>query len=197
VSTEKWSHDRQGLTQEHAMLSSKAKYALRAVVCLAENTEDGIWLQTGEVAEREQVPRKFLEAIFVQLRDHGILESRRGAQGGYRLLRQPAAISVADIIRVVDGPLALTPCASRTRFRQCPDCVEIGLCRLQPVMQQARNAVADILENCSLAQLAGNKERPQQVKAKPTRKRNPHISETKRHVRRGSNAPMSQSMRSN
>ena len=136
------------------MLSSKAKYALRAILRLAEAGAAGSWLQTNEVAEQEQVPRKFLEAIFVQLRDHGIIESRRGAQGGHRLLRDPATVSVADIIRILDGPLALTPCASRTRFRQCPDCVDISRCRLQPLMQQARDAVAGVLENCSLAQLA-------------------------------------------
>lgn len=136
------------------MLSSKAKYALRAVLRLAHAAPNGAWLQTGDVAEQEKVPRKFLEAIFVQLRDHDIIESRRGAQGGYRLLREATAISVADIIRIVDGPLALTSCASRTRFRQCPDCVDVTVCRLQPLMQRARDAVADVLENCSLAQLA-------------------------------------------
>jgi Rrf2 family protein len=136
------------------MLSSKAKYALRAILRLAEHAPTGEWLQTSDVAEHEQVPRKFLEAIFVQLRDHGIIESRRGAQGGHRFLRDPATVSVADIIRILDGPLALTPCASRTRFRQCADCVDISECRLQPLMQEARDAVAEILENCSLAELA-------------------------------------------
>jgi DNA-binding IscR family transcriptional regulator len=95
----------------------------------------------------------------------------------------PAAVSTADIIRIIDGPLALTPCASRTRFRQCPDCVDISLCRLQPVMQQARNAVANVLENCSLAQLARNtKRRPPAGlnKAGPKRIRKPRLSITKR-----------------
>ena len=137
------------------MLSSKAKYALRALLRLVENTSAGSWIQTGEVAEQERVPRKFLEAIFVQLRDQGIIESRRGAQGGYRLVRNPASVSVADVIRILDGPLALTPCASRTRYRQCADCVDVKKCRLQPLMQEARDAVADVLENCSLSQLAG------------------------------------------
>jgi Rrf2 family protein len=136
------------------MLSSKAKYAVRAAVHLAERASAGTWAQAGEVAEQEQIPRKFLETILVQLRDHGLVESRRGAQGGHRLARDPAAISVADVIRVVDGPLALTPCASRTRFRQCVDCVAVEQCRLQPLMQRARDAVAAVLENCSLAALA-------------------------------------------
>ena len=136
------------------MLSSKAKYALRAILRLAEYAPTRVWLQTNDVAEQEQVPRKFLEAIFVQLRDHGIIESRRGAQGGHRFLKDPATVSVADIIRILDGPLALTPCASRTRFRPCPDCVDVSECRLRSLMQQARDAVAGVLENCSLAELA-------------------------------------------
>jgi Rrf2 family protein len=155
------------------MLSSKTKYALRAILLLAENAPEGIWLHTNDVAEREKVPRKFLEAIFVQLRDHGIIESRRGALGGHRLLRDPASVSIADVIRVLDGPLALTPCASRTRFRQCADCVNISECRLQPLMQQARDAVAGVLENCSLAKLAStqrsSKSRPPADKAAAAR----------------------------
>jgi Rrf2 family protein len=154
------------MPQELRMLSSKAKYALRALLRLVENASAGSWLQTGEVAELEQVPRKFLEAIFVQLRYQGIIESRRGAQGGYRLVRDPASVSVADVIRILDGPLALTPCASRTRYRQCADCVDVKKCRLQPLMQEACDAVADVLENCSLSQLAGKpKARADAIKA--------------------------------
>jgi Rrf2 family protein len=136
------------------MLSSKAKYAVRAAVHLATLAPDAAWAQASAIAEDQAIPRKFLEMILVQLRDHGIVESRRGAQGGYRLLRDPARVSLADLIRIVDGPLALTPCASRTRFRQCTDCVAVSKCRLQPVMQQARDAVAAVLEQCSLASLA-------------------------------------------
>ena len=164
------------------MLSSKAKYALRAILRLAEVTSEGIWLQTNDVAEHEQVPRKFLEAIFVQLRDHGIIESRRGAQGGHRLLRDPKTVSVADIIRVLDGPLALTPCASRTRFRQCVDCVDISKCRLQPLMQQARDAVASVLESCSLAELASTQ---RTIAVRASKRRRPttgsRLSRTGRH----------------
>jgi Rrf2 family protein len=136
------------------MLSSKAKYAVRAVALLAERRRPGAWTQMAEVAGPEQIPRKFLEAILAELRGHGIVESRRGSQGGHRLVGSPADISVADIIRIVDGPLALTPCASRTRFRQCSDCVDIQQCRLQSLMVKARDAVAGVLENCSIADLA-------------------------------------------
>ena len=88
----------------------------------------------------------------MQLRDHGIVESRRGSHGGHHLSRDPSEFSVADIIRIFDGPLALTPCASVTRFRPCTDCVDIADCRLQHLMRQARDAVAEVLENCSLAE---------------------------------------------
>ena len=139
------------------MLSSKAKYAVRAAVFLAGRARSGDWAQAAEVAEEEAIPRKFLELILAQLRDHGLIESRRGAQGGYRLLRAPERVSVADLIRVVDGPLALTSCASRTRFRPCGDCVDIRTCRLQPLMLRARDAVAGVLEHCSLAELAAER----------------------------------------
>jgi Rrf2 family protein len=145
------------------MLSSKAKYAARAALYLAAHARGGVWARASEVAEKQAIPRKFLETIMVQLRDSGIVESRRGAQGGYRLLRDSARISLADIIRVVDGPLALTPCASRTRFRPCTDCVDAGNCRLRPVMRQARDAVAAVLEQCSLATLAVSAPRPRRA----------------------------------
>jgi Rrf2 family protein len=151
---------------EQEMLSSKAKYAVRAALCLAVRSRDGKWTQAAEVAEQEKIPRKFLEAILVQLRDQGILESRRGAMGGHRLLRDAEAISIADIIRIVDGPLALTPCASRTRFRQCMDCVDVQECRLRSLMLQARDAVAGVLENQSLASLAAE-ELPRTARRSP------------------------------
>jgi Rrf2 family protein len=136
------------------MLSSKAKYALRAATFLAERYFADGWLPTFAIAEREGIPRKFLEAILVQLRDNGVIDSRRGSLGGHRLAREPSSISVADIIRAIDGPLALTPCASVTRFRPCIDCGDVKTCRLRHLMREARDAVAAVLENHSLSSLA-------------------------------------------
>jgi Rrf2 family protein len=147
------------------MLSSKAKYAVRAATMLAERADTEAWTQTAEIAERERIPRKFLETILVQLRDHGVVESRRGSHGGHHLSHEAAEISVADIIRIFDGPLALTPCASVTRFRACTDCVDIAACRLQHLMRQARDAVAGVLENCSLAELAVPRRRQRKTRA--------------------------------
>jgi Rrf2 family protein len=135
------------------MLSSKAKYALRAVVFLSEKHREQTWALTSDIAESQDIPKKFLEAILVELRDHGIVDSRRGRYGGHRLARPPARIAVGDVIRVIDGPLALTPCSSRTQYGACADCVDPVICALRPVLQEARDAVAGVLDGCTLAQL--------------------------------------------
>ncbi len=140
-----------------SMLSSKAKYALRASICLAEKHRDQTWILASDIAESEDLPRKFLEAILVELRDHGIVDSRRGRYGGYRLAHPPSRISIGDIIRIVDGPLALTPCSSRTQYGACTDCVDPVICALRPVLQEARDAVAGVLDGCTMAQLARNR----------------------------------------
>ena len=134
------------------MLSSKAKYGLRAAALLAG--AGGQWLNSTELAARGVVPRKFLEAILVELRNHEVIESRRGPAGGHRLLMAPEAVRVADLIRIFDGPLALTPCTSRTQFGPCRDCPDLEACKLRHVLQQARDAVAGVLEGYSLADLA-------------------------------------------
>jgi Rrf2 family protein len=140
-----------------SMLSSKAKYALRAAVFLSEKHRDQTWAMAADIAESEDIPKKFLEAILVELRDHGIVHSRRGRYGGYRLAHPPSRIAVGDVIRIIDGPLALTPCSSRTQYGACADCVDPVICALRPVLQKARDAVAAVLDGCNLAQLARNR----------------------------------------
>ncbi|HTZ70307.1 MAG TPA: Rrf2 family transcriptional regulator [Acetobacteraceae bacterium] len=135
------------------MLTSRAKYALRATLTLAEHHADRGWTSAGDIAESADVPKKFLEAILTQLRDQGLVESRRGPAGGHRLIADPATVSVADVIRSIDGPLAMTPCASATAFRACDDCADIETCRLRFVMRAARDAAAAVLEQCSLGDI--------------------------------------------
>jgi Rrf2 family protein len=135
------------------MLTSRAKYALRASVVLAELYPAASWTSAADLAEAADVPRKFLEAILTQLREQGLVESRRGPAGGHRLTAPPATISVADVIRSIDGPLAMTPCASLSAFRACDDCVDIETCRLRHIMRQARDAAASVLEQHSLADI--------------------------------------------
>jgi Rrf2 family protein len=140
------------------MLTSRAKYALRASVALADAYPAATWNSATALAITAQVPRKFLEAILTQLRDQGLVESRRGPAGGHRLTAPPASISVAAIIRGIDGPLALTPCASTTAFSACADCVKVETCRLRHVMRLARDAAAAVLEHHSLADILAHVE---------------------------------------
>jgi Rrf2 family protein len=135
------------------MLSSKAKYALRAALVLADKTAAGEWTSAAAIANEATIPVKFLEAILVQLRDHGLVESRRGPNGGHRLNVPPEDVSIADIMRIIDGPIALTPCASRTQFSACADCVDLKVCQLRALMLRVRDAAAAELEGCSLADL--------------------------------------------
>jgi Rrf2 family protein len=123
---------------------------------LARNAAEDAWTPSSDIAERAGIPRKFLEAILVELRDVGLVESRRGPGGGHRLGRPARDISVADVLRCIDGPLALTPCASRSRFGPCTDCEEMAFCPLKGLMRQTRDAVAEVLENSSLVSLVAS-----------------------------------------
>jgi Rrf2 family protein len=136
------------------MLSSKARYALRALVELAR--ADGAQITAGDLAQRADAPRKFLEAILLELARRGVVVSRRGKLGGYILARAPAAISFAEVIRVIDGPLALAPCVSRLAFRKCDDCPDLATCSIREALLRARDATADVLESYSLAEAAAS-----------------------------------------
>jgi Rrf2 family protein len=134
------------------MLSQKARYGLRALVELAR--ADGVQLTSGELALRADAPRKFLEAILLELARNRVVVSRRGKFGGYTLARPAPDITFAEIIRIIDGPLALAPCVSRTAFRKCDDCPDLATCSLREALLRARDATADVLEGYSLADAA-------------------------------------------
>jgi len=130
------------------MLSQKARYALRAMIELARAEGQ---LTAGDLSQRADAPRKFLEAILLSLGRQGLVISRRGKFGGYRLGRPADQISFAEIIRLVDGPLALTPCVSRTAFKRCDDCRDLATCALREALLRARDATAAVLEGYSLS----------------------------------------------
>lgn len=136
------------------MLSQKARYALRALVELAR--AEGEQVTAGELATRADAPRKFLEAILLEMSRRRLVISRRGKFGGYTLARPPAEISFAEVIRVLDGPLALAPCVSVTAFRKCDDCPELAGCSLREALRRARDATAEVLEGYSLADAAAS-----------------------------------------
>ena len=134
------------------MLSQKARYALRSLVALAR-AEDA-QLTAGDLSTRAGAPRKFLEAILLELARRQIVTSRRGKFGGYALARPASEITFAEVIRVIDGPLALAPCVSRTAFRKCAGCEDLATCPLREALMMARDATAHILEGYSLADAA-------------------------------------------
>ena len=132
------------------MLSQKARYALRAMLHLANQKRDEPTL-IGEIAEEQNVPKKFLELILLDLKKRGLVHSVRGRNGGYVLGRDPDEISFAEVIRIIDGPLALAPCASRKAYRKCEDCLDVRTCSIRKALIIARDATANVLEGISLS----------------------------------------------
>src|SRR5215510_16567656 len=131
------------------MLSQKARYALKALFALAARPP-GETVMIAEIVAQARVPRKFLEQILLDLKKRGIVHSQRGKHGGYALGRTADKISFAEVIRVIDGPLALAPCASVTAYRRCDDCMDEATCTLHRVLVAVQRATADILENRTL-----------------------------------------------
>jgi Rrf2 family protein len=149
------------------MLSQKARYALRALYVLVAKPP-GSTAGIAEIATEAHAPRKFLEQILLDLKKRGIVHSQRGKHGGYGLARPAEKISFAEIIRAIDGPLALSPCVSVTAYRRCDDCLDEGTCVTRKVLLAVRDATAGILETRTLAEALAALPAPAQ---KPTPKR--------------------------
>ena len=134
------------------MLSRKSKYGLKALLVLAEKAGSGPVL-ISELSARDRIPKKFLEAILLELKRHGMVHSKKGKGGGYVLGRKPTEITVGQVIRVLEGPLALTPCVSVTAYRRCEECPDEEGCGVRLAMKEVRDATASILDHTSLAAL--------------------------------------------
>ena len=134
------------------MLTRKSKYGLKALLVLAAEFEGGPLL-ISELADRERLPKKFLEAILLELKRHGLLHSKKGRGGGYYLTRDPSHVMVGEVIRILDGPLALIPCVSQTAYRKCDECLDERTCGIRFAMKEVRDATAQILDHTSLASL--------------------------------------------
>ena len=133
------------------MLTQRSRYALRAMLFLAEAPPGGRPIPMTRIAAEANVPRKFLELILADLRDAGLLHSHRGKLGGYRLSRPTHLVSLGEVIRVIEGPLALVPCVSRTAYRSCGDCHDEATCAIRHAMMRVRDETAHILDGTSLA----------------------------------------------
>ena len=131
------------------MLSRKSKYGLKALLVLAQEAGRGPIL-ISELAAREAIPRKFLEAILLELKRHGLVQSRKGKGGGYFLRRAPAEITFGDVIRMLEGPLAMVPCVSQMAYTKCAECVDEQTCGVRLAMKEVRDATAKILDHTTL-----------------------------------------------
>jgi Rrf2 family protein len=139
-------------TWERALLTNKGKYGLKALVHLAGLKPMEI-AQVSDIAEANCIPKKFLDQIFAELRKAGLVHSKKGKAGGYALARPAHSISVAQVIRILDGPIAPIPCTSLTAYRRCEDCSDEAHCPVRRIMLEARKALSSVLDNCSLAEM--------------------------------------------
>lgn len=145
----KLSCGRRGVARRMRQLSKRTQYSLRAMYALAREYGHGPVLAS-RLSEEEAIPKKFLEQILLSLRNLGLVDSKKGKGGGYMLAHPPDRITLAQVIRVMEGPLAPLPCASETRFRKCDECVDIETCGTRIVMKEVRDAIAQILDGTSL-----------------------------------------------
>ncbi len=134
------------------MLSKRTKYAIHALVHLARKYGEGPIL-ISKVAESENIPQKFLEAILLDLKNAGIVNSKKGKGGGYYLLRDPEDVNVAEVMRLFDGPIALLPCVTHMYYERCEECVDEETCGIRRVMLKVRNETVSLLKGATLASI--------------------------------------------
>ena len=132
------------------MLSQRTRYTIRALLHLADRYGEGP-VQLSEIAERQNIPAKFLTVMLSSMRRAGLVETMRGREGGYWLAKPPQQISYGEIVRLTRGSLGLLPCASRLAYQQCTNCITENKCRLHRVMLMVRDETARILDGLSLA----------------------------------------------
>lgn len=139
------------------MLSMKGKYGVKAMISLARLDDEQV-AQSSAIADANDIPKKFLDAILSDLRGAGFVATRKGRSGGYRLARDPRDIHIAEILRVLDGPIAPLQCVSKTAYQKCVDCTTQDTCEIRLLMLEVRDAMLAILEHRTLRDLveAGN-----------------------------------------
>ena len=134
------------------MLSKKTKYGLKALTYLA-GQKDRKPVQIAEIARNENISQKFLESILLSLRKTGILGSKKGKGGGYYLIKEPSEILMTDIMRILEGPIAMVPCVSLNFYEKCEDCPDENSCSVHKLMLQVRDSALEIYRNNTLADL--------------------------------------------
>ena len=136
------------------MLSKKTKYGIKALTFIAKQVGDTP-VQVGEISKKENIPQKFLESILLTLRKAGFLGSKKGKHGGYYLRKLPSEIVMADVMRVLEGPIAMVPCVSLNFYEKCDDCPDEHACSVHKLMIQVRDNTLNVLRDNTLADLSG------------------------------------------
>ena len=134
------------------MISNKCKYAIKALVYISKYDNGSKAVMTSDIAREQNIPRKFLEIILRDLRNNRILESKRGKDGGFRLLRPAEDISLTEIMRIIDGPIAMLPCVSLNYYRSCDECEEES-CEIKGVFEQVRDRTLEVLNGKTIKSL--------------------------------------------
>jgi len=134
------------------VLSKKSKYGLKALLALAQE-QGRTPMLIADLAARDAMPRKFLEAILLELKRHGFVQSKKGKGGGYFLRRSPSEITFGEVIRTLDGPLAAVPCVSQTAYMPCSECLDEKTCGVRLAMKEVRDATANILDHTTLSDI--------------------------------------------
>ncbi len=148
-------------------LSVRGEYALRALVVLGlDYLEDDSVVRIQEISKRQNIPKRFLEQILNDLKTAGIVASKRGVAGGYRLKVPPDRVTLAEVIRHVEGPLAPISCVSERFYEKC-SCPDESKCGIRSVMKEVRDAIVRILEDVTLAQLCERVQKLQGDRANP------------------------------
>ncbi len=145
------------------MLSKKTKYAIHALVYLAKQFAQGPIL-ISQIAASEKIPQKFLETILLELKNAGILASKKGKGGGYYLLKKPEQVNIAEIVRLFDGPIGLIPCVTHKYYEHCEECKDEQTCGVRNIFTELRNATVTMLKANTLAEVLRREDKLRKTK---------------------------------
>lgn len=147
------------------MITQKMKYALKALLVLADENQQTKpeALTIEEIARRSGAPKRFLEHILLEIRNAGVIASTRGRSGGYSLIKKPSEISLSELLRLIDGPIAPLPCLSRRAYQRCEDCVDEQACRIRKVFAEVFWSYLLIIESLTLEDMVSSRAVAEQV----------------------------------
>lgn len=147
------------------MITQKMKYALKALLALADEAAKPRPepLTIEEIARRSGTPKRFLEHILLEIRNAGVIASTRGRSGGYTLVKSPSEISISEMLRLIDGPIAPLACLSRRAYQRCEDCADEAACRIRKVFAEVFWSYLVIIESLTLADMLRSDQVAEQV----------------------------------